>query len=216
MSNNFNIQVDKNHYLNSYDSSPVKFVYYYTQISLSKNLKPANILEIGVGNKTYYNYMKEHNYNISSCDFDKALNPDFVADIRKLPFEDNSYELITACEVLEHISFVDVSKALDELHRVTKKYIILAIPYRSPTIEFTFRFPFVGMIFKKSFVNFFWRIPFPTKDLNFEKEHYWEIGTRSYPLKRILKLFKKKGFRINNIQSPVLDATNYFFVLEKK
>lgn len=50
-----------------------------------------------------------------------------IQDIYHLPYEDNSYELVLALEVLEHLSCP--SKALTELARVSSKYLVLSVPH---------------------------------------------------------------------------------------
>ena len=51
-----------------------------------------------------------------NIDIDPRVNPDVVADVCKLPYEDNSVEEIYAGHVLEHIPmYID---ALKEWHRV--------------------------------------------------------------------------------------------------
>jgi ubiquinone/menaquinone biosynthesis C-methylase UbiE len=47
----------------------------------------------------------------------------------KLPFEDQSFDMLYCCEVLEHLPFGIYEKALQELQRVSKKYIIVSVPY---------------------------------------------------------------------------------------
>lgn len=220
LSPKFNTRVKKDVYFQNYDNL-LKFCYYYCQIALTQELNPKSILEIGIGNKMYYNYLKNFGYNITSCDLDKQLDPDYVADIRNLPFEKNRFEVVSAFEVLEHLPFSEVPKALMELKRVTSKYCILSIPYRSATFEITLRFPFIGKILKKPFLNLFFRFPFKTKDLpcipsEDGQIHYWEIGTKSYPLSRIRNLINSCGFIIEKEVRPVLDVSSYFLVLYKK
>lgn len=47
-------------------------------------------------------------------------------DIYKLPYKDNSFDLVLSTEVLEHLK--EPEKALKELIRVSKKYILLSVP----------------------------------------------------------------------------------------
>jgi SAM-dependent methyltransferase len=102
MKDNFHIQVSQNHYYSDYDSID-RFISYFYQTDLIKTLQPQSILEVGVGNKTLTNYLKQYGYSVTTCDFDKKLAPDYVADIRALPFEDASFDAVLAFEVLEHL-----------------------------------------------------------------------------------------------------------------
>lgn len=49
-----------------------------------------------------------------------------MSNIHRLPFTDNSFDLIISLEVLEHIS--DPQKALRELWRVSRRYVLLSVP----------------------------------------------------------------------------------------
>ena len=49
-----------------------------------------------------------------------------VASIYEIPLEDNSYELVIASEVLEHLD--DPSRALRELERISSRYVLVSVP----------------------------------------------------------------------------------------
>ena len=49
--------------------------------------------------------------------------------IQELPFEDNSFDLVFCTDVLEHVVEEDVEKAIEELVRVSKKYILVSACY---------------------------------------------------------------------------------------
>lgn len=51
---------------------------------------------------------------------------------RRLPVTDGRYELVTALETLEHLPPVAVPKALAELRRVTRGYVVATIPSFGP------------------------------------------------------------------------------------
>lgn len=214
MTQKFKIQVPKEHYFGKYDDI-TRFISYFYQIDLVRQLKPNNVLEIGIGNKTVLNYLKQNGVKIETCDFDKELEPDYVADIRDLPFEDNSYDVVMACEVLEHIPWKDVDKALSQLHRISKKYVIISIPYSSAGFELLFRFPLIGRILKKPFLDLFFRIPYFFLGTKLSGEHYWEIGRKNYLIKKIRKSFRKY-FKIIKEVRPILSYYHHFFILEKK
>lgn len=49
------------------------------------------------------------------------------ADVYRLPFPDGQFDLVTCLEVLEHLE--NYEKALQEIKRVAKKYVILSVPH---------------------------------------------------------------------------------------
>lgn len=62
-------------------------------------------------------------------DMNSKMNPDVpttVESVFELPYEDNHFDLIFALEVLEHL--VEPEKALAELKRVSKKYVLTSVP----------------------------------------------------------------------------------------
>jgi SAM-dependent methyltransferase len=113
-----------------------RFNSYQNQLIEIYNTKPKTVLEIGVGCKLVYNHLKEIGIKVTSLDINKNLKPDYIGDIRKLPFKNNSFDTVCAFEVLEHIPFNDFEKSLKELKRVSKKNIIISIPIRKIGIEF--------------------------------------------------------------------------------
>jgi len=50
------------------------------------------------------------------------------ADAVKLPFADRQFDVVTCTEVLEHL--VDPERAMSELGRVSRRYVICTVPYR--------------------------------------------------------------------------------------
>lgn len=214
MKRDYNIQVNKEHYHRNYDSI-TRFVSYFYQIDLIKKLNPHHILEIWVWNKTVSNYLKENGMKIDTCDFDKNLNPDYVADIRNLPFKDQTYDVVVAYEIIEHIPREEVDKALSELHRVSNKYVIVSIPYASAWFEFIIKIPLLDRIIKNNFINIFFRIPYFFWKIKFNGEHYWEMWRKWYPISKIRTILKKY-FNIINEVRPIMNHLHYFFILEKK
>ena len=207
-------QVPKEHYEKNYDDLN-RFISYFYQIDLVKRLNVKTILEIGIGNKTVSNYLKHSGFNVTTCDFDKSLKPDYVADIRKLPLKDNSYDLVMACEILEHLPWEEADAALKEMQRVTKMYAVISLPYPGITFEAALKFPLLRRFSRKSLFNLFIRIPLFFKTIKFNGEHYWEIGVKNYPISKVRKLIKKR-FRILKEVRPVLNPYNHFFLIEKR
>jgi ubiquinone/menaquinone biosynthesis C-methylase UbiE len=178
-------------------------------------LKPERVLEVGIGNGTVSNYLRNAGLNIKTCDINPNLKPGVVSDIRKLPFDEKSFDLVMACEILEHIPFEDFEKALSELYKVSRKYVLISIPYITFHLDFALKIPKLRKILKKDFVRLFLGFP-----LFFYKRkpfggHFWEMGTKGYSKKRVMAILNK-NFKILKEESPLLNSYHYFFLLEKK
>ncbi len=208
------IQVGADTYYNDYDTI-LRFISYHYQIENVLKLRPQKCLEIGIGNRTVSNYLLNAGVNLTTCDFDKDLKPDVVADIRELPFKDNEFDVIMACEIIEHLPWEDVVKALEGLQRVSSKYVYLSIPYACEAFETAFRFPGIKKLFDKRLMSLRLRIPHFWKKNSFDGQHYWELGRKSTGKKEIRKLLSEY-FIIKKEIAPAINQYQYAFVLEVK
>lgn len=214
-------QVKKEHYLRRKYDTLERFTSYYYQIDSiheamlsAGNKSDFKILEVGKGNGFVSDYLKKFDYNVTTADFDPELKPDVVADIRKLPFQNGSFDLVMACEVLEHLPFQDFEKTLEELKRVSGKHVMISLPYRSTGFEAVFKFPFVRSLLRTSFLDLFFRIPLKFGGIEVSKQHYWEIDIWKYSFRKIKNIIGKH-FKIVKAVRPVLNHYHYFFLLEK-
>jgi len=48
-----------------------------------------------------------------------------------------------------------------------------------------------------------------------EGEHYWEIGRKGFPIRKVRTKIKEAGFKIVREEVPILNAYHQFFILEK-
>jgi ubiquinone/menaquinone biosynthesis C-methylase UbiE len=58
----------------------------------------------------------------------------------KIPFENNSFDLLSSTDVLEHLLPEDIDKSINELIRVSKKYIALKLSTMAETSDIWVKF----------------------------------------------------------------------------
>lgn len=201
-------QVDKKEYnFNDYGHID-RWASYHYQIKEVLYLAPHSILEIGVGDKVFGEYIK-NNTNISykSLDVAEDLKPDIVGSILNIPLGKNSFDAVCAFEVLEHLEFEKFETALSELKKVSKKYVVLSLPHFGPVCKFFLKIPFLKEI------KFSCKLPFPKRHV-FNGQHYWEIGKRGFGQGKVRGIIKKH-FRIVKEFVPFESQYHHFYVLEK-
>ena len=185
-----------------------RFSSYYFQIQELLRSKPVSILEVGVGDGVVSGYLRRNTaIAYTTADFAEDTKPDVVADIRKLPFPDASFDTVAAFEVLEHLPFDDFETGCAELVRVARRTVVISVPHFGPAIKFLLKLPFLPEL------KFAIKIPFPRKH-TFNGQHYWEIGKRGYPPSRIRKILSRYG-RIEREFVPFENQYHHFFILEK-
>ncbi len=50
-----------------------------------------------------------------------------TASVINIPFEDKKFDAVITCDVLEHLEKIDLKQAIDEIIRVTKKYLFIKV-----------------------------------------------------------------------------------------
>ncbi len=103
-----------------------------------KSLKPDSILDVGAGEgftleklrkASVGNTLEGIEYMDEAIELGKKTNPHVKiqkGDIYKLPYKANTFDVVLCTEVLEHLE--EPEKALQELKRVSSKYVVLSVP----------------------------------------------------------------------------------------
>lgn len=102
--------------------------------SLLSDKKIESVLDIGGGVGTFGKIFKTKKYvnlNIFADSDTKGTfrNADVKIDLnnfKKLPFKNNSFDLVVLSQVLEHLFYPE--KVIEEVKRVSKKYILVGLP----------------------------------------------------------------------------------------
>lgn len=202
-------QVDKSQYRFEKYAFEGRFVSYYWQLKEVLALDPSSVLEIGVGDRVFRSFVKNNTaVSYTSIDVAEDLHPDVVGSVLELPFANQSFEVVCAFEVLEHLPFQEFDTALTELCRVARTHVVVSLPHFGPMLSFSLKIPFLPQI------RVAWKIPFPKKHV-FNGQHYWEIGKHGYPISLMRKRLSAHG-ELERDFVPFGSPYHHFFVLKLK
>jgi len=149
--------------------------------------KPKNIIEVGVGNGFVSNILKLSGLDVLTCDINPDLNPDIISSVEELPknVRSGAYELISCCEVLEHMPFEKFEKSINIFASLSDN-LFLTLPVSGRIIG-------IGGLFMKSWGRrwFSWWIHIPSKLYQMATMHYWEIGyEKKYQTRALVKILE--------------------------
>lgn len=148
---------------------PFDYCHHYNQTSLwGKDYHPVNvnraneiiamipedvtsILDAGCGDGLVTNRLDRQYFSVGLDISMEALKyltvPTLCTNITTIPFKDDSFDIVLANELIEHLPVPIYEKSLGEIQRVAKKYILLSVPY-DEFLELSFaRCPACGCIF---------------------------------------------------------------------
>ena len=200
-------QTNKSHYNFEQYAFEGRFVSYYWQLKEVLALKPKSVLEVGVGDKVFGNFIK-NNTDVSYTSVDVAgdLYPDVVGNILELPFADQSFDVVCAFEVLEHLPFEQCDHAIRELCRVARTHVVISVPHFGPMLSLSFKIPFLPQ------VRLAVKIPFSRKHV-FNGQHYWELGKRGYPVSLMRDTLSAHGKLMGDFV-PFGSPYHHFFIIK--
>ncbi len=186
---------------------------YQHQLNTLKVPAPASVLLIGKGDGFVSATLADMGYSIDTLDVADDLGPSHVGDVRAMPFEDGSYDIVFCCQVLEHIPFSDVPKAVGEISRIARKQIIISVPDQRRFLSFdlkVFRFRFTGQLS----IPRFRPTPIPEQRYK-EMGHFWEVGYRDYPGNKVITALTPEGWN-RDVQRVIGMPWHLFICLDRK
>ncbi len=113
-------------------------IYYQTFLKELKKLDIKSVLDVGCGEGFILNKLKKEDigtswegidYSKDAIEIGKKLHPYLdlkQGSIYDSKYKDNSFDLVICTEVLEHLE--DPQKALKEVLRISKKFVLLSVP----------------------------------------------------------------------------------------
>lgn len=211
---------------------------HFMQIYLTVRLGAKDVLEIGSRFAFVSNILKQY-CNLTTLDFKEEFKPDLLIDITDLKLldtvENEAYDLILLCEVLEHIPYKKVDGVLGILREKTRKYLIISVPNHSTYINLVLFNQSNNIIFKslKNYLNLFfikigkliskldYFIRAKRKEIALSKpkiewhRHQWELGINKYDIKSFERLLEKYFIIIK--EERLRDQPfHHFYILKKK
>jgi len=196
-----------------------RYTHYDTAISMVENILPedATGIDLGCGAGAFIFHTKDvkQGWHIIGCDlgdrvsFFKGDHEDIEVlhlNFLKDDLGENKYDLITAWEVIEHVSFADLKVMLSNIHRALKPngvFLFTTPDFDSPLSQI-FDFwgmcpPYHPLVFSKSWKNYYFTNNDQFKILKIENESammevfenwfgYWKDTSREFQSRATAKL----------------------------
>lgn len=158
------------------------------QIQHIKQFDPHSIIEIGVGNGFVSEFLRKMGIKVKTFDINPNLVPDVVTPLHDIGnyVAPGEFDLISCCEVLEHLPFVEFEGAISEFSGLSNQ-LFLSLPNHGRT------FGFGGVIRLPKFhrwIGAWFRLPFRAGRL--PDMHFWEVNyNHETSRKQITNLLKR-------------------------
>lgn len=204
-------QVSKQHYDFARYVHKQRWSSFWHQINEILQLSPDRVLEVGPGPGIFKALAQAIGVGIETLDLDPDLKPDHVGSVLDMPFHDESFDVVCAFQMLEHLPYEMSIRAFAEMARVSKKNIVISLPDSAIRYSFSAQLPRIGIL---NFSTPKPRLSIPNH--TFDGEHYWEINKAGFPLRKIINDFKAVA-QVDLIKTYRVPEYQYhrFFVFRK-
>jgi SAM-dependent methyltransferase len=105
---------------------------YWHQLDEVLALAPERVLEVGPGPGLVTRWLRDAGIEVVTLDHDPAIAPDVEGALTAIPLEDDAVDGALCGQVLEHLPWDEVPRALAELARVSRSAVVLTVPDVSP------------------------------------------------------------------------------------
>ncbi len=157
-------------------------------LGLFSSIRPSSLLDIGTGRGVFlYPFLDKFPKTKVECIDKKEVHVDDLLalknggydllnarnhDVRELPYENNSFQVVTALEVLEHID--DLESAFQEITRVASDWIICSMPSKEDDNE-----EHINLFTKESVTAHFNNCGIHNIKISYTHEHMLVIAKKS-------------------------------------
>lgn len=163
---------------------------YAHQIDAIRRLEARSVVEVGPGPGLVTAALRAMGVEVTTVDVQPELEPDVIASVLELPFEDRCFDAALCCQVLEHLPFENFVPALKELKRVTRNGVVISLPDASPHYAMRVRLPKVPRVdwtgTRRRDPGGAWK-----KEKLDTDGHYWEIGYEGIDYKNVVRMAER-------------------------
>ena len=177
------------HYVFSHYCHAGRWESYFVQLRETLDPLPESVLEVGVGDGFFGNYLRRLGVDYRSIDLVAGLKPDVAASVAQLPLKSASFDVVCAFQVLEHLPWAQVPDAVAELKRVAKHRVVISLPHAGPYLQISLKLPLFPPLRAVA------KLPWPIRHRP-DPEHFWEVGKMGFSRKRVRALLRQH-FRIS-------------------
>lgn len=165
--------LSREHYIADSNFTPEHLHSMSFQIQQLRRFRPRRVLEIGIGNGFVSTFLRQAGIEVVTADINPALKPDICAPLDALPrrLAGQRFDLVSCCEVLEHMPFEQFGPNLDVLRQLADNAFI-SLPGHFPWLGFSGR---LGI--HNRFVNVHLGLRIPCRR-RLTDGHYWEIASQ--------------------------------------
>ena len=176
-------QVDKSHYEFGKYMTKRRWASVWHQLDEVIKLNPERVLEVGPGPGLFKVAASVFDVHVETLDLDPDLSPDHVASVFEMPFDDGTFDVVCAFQMLEHLPFEQSLEAFREMVRVASKAVVISLPDAGTRWPVSIHVPRIGDV-KFSIPKPWLRAPAH----QFDGEHYWEVNKKGYQVARIIRM----------------------------
>lgn len=105
---------------------------YWHQVDEVLSLGARTALEVGPGPGIVTDWLRKAGVEVTTLDMESRLEPDVVGSVTEMPVDDGAYDAVVCSQVLEHLPFAEVERALAELARVARVGVVISVPDATP------------------------------------------------------------------------------------
>ena len=203
------VQVPPSHYDWLPYNKKARWASYWHQITEMLATGASTCLEIGTGSGIVRDVLVKQGVKVVTVDIDEALGVDRVGDVRQLPADDREFDAVLCSQVLEHIPWPDVPRAVAERLRVCRQHAIVSLPQSGVAVGVAISHS-LPMVAEKGFTV---RIGTPRRH-RFDGQHYWQVGSRGTSRATVRKILSQ-GFEVKREYAVPEFTYHRFYVLRR-